>query len=212
MALSDFLQRTVRSVARAVGRDLSRQLRRSAGASAPASRSSSRRSSTSSSPEHPHHPGPGKSSNHTSGHIPNANEPATEYDVETFGLPTFRYSPADNGMPDPGEVVWTWVPFEEHDGRGKDRPVLVLAHRDRHIIFIQMTSQDNTRDAAHEAHWGRYWMDVGSGDWDPKGRPSEVRLDRLLIAHESVIRREGSFLDRAIYDKVCQAVREIHRR
>ena len=37
------------------------------------------------------------------------------------------YEPQTDGAPDPGEVVWTWVPFEENDGRGKDRPVLVVA-------------------------------------------------------------------------------------
>ncbi|GAB5080487.1 hypothetical protein ARTHROSP310_36360 [Arthrobacter sp. AD-310] len=27
-----------------------------------------------------------------------------------------------DGEPDPGEVVWTWVPYQEDHGRGKDRP------------------------------------------------------------------------------------------
>ena len=36
------------------------------------------------------------------------------------------YAPRDDGRPDPGEIVWAWVPFEEGDGRGKDRPVLVV--------------------------------------------------------------------------------------
>jgi hypothetical protein len=37
------------------------------------------------------------------------------------------YNPSTDGDPDPGEIVWTWVPYEENDGRGKDRPVLVVA-------------------------------------------------------------------------------------
>lgn len=35
------------------------------------------------------------------------------------------YSPEMDGDADPGEVVWAWVPYEENDGRGKDRPVVV---------------------------------------------------------------------------------------
>ena len=38
----------------------------------------------------------------------------------------FEYAPEHDGHPDPGEVVWTWVPFEEDATRGKDRPVVVL--------------------------------------------------------------------------------------
>lgn len=142
--------------------------------------------------------------------LPGPNERAVEYDIERFGLPDFDYEPERNGAPDPGEVVWTWVPFDENDGRGKDRPVLVLAETEEHLIFGQMTSKDNTRDADWEAKWGRHWMDVGSGAWDHKGRPSEVRLDRLLVAHMDQIRREGSFLRKDIYDDVVRALKNLH--
>src|SRR5450756_320149 len=37
------------------------------------------------------------------------------------------YAPNLDSVPDPGEVVWTWVPFEEDFERGKDRPVLLLS-------------------------------------------------------------------------------------
>ncbi|MDT7590021.1 MAG: hypothetical protein QOE32_7571, partial [Pseudonocardiales bacterium] len=40
------------------------------------------------------------------------------------------YAPNPDGGADPGEVVWAWVPFEEHDGRGKDRPLLVVGRDD----------------------------------------------------------------------------------
>jgi hypothetical protein len=40
------------------------------------------------------------------------------------------YSPNLDGRADPGEVVWTWVTYEEDPSRGKDRPVLVVG-RDR---------------------------------------------------------------------------------
>jgi hypothetical protein len=37
-----------------------------------------------------------------------------------------RYAPELDGEPDPGEVVWAWVPYEDDPGQGKDRPVLLL--------------------------------------------------------------------------------------
>lgn len=143
--------------------------------------------------------------------MPGPLDQAIEYDVERFGLPDFEYNPKKDNQPDPGEIVWTWVPFEENDGRGKDRPVLVLAALDEHVIFAQTTSKDNTSDVAHEARWGRYWMDIGSGAWDSKGRESEVRLDRLCIVHEDQIRREGDKLDRNIYNKVVEAIKIVAR-
>jgi hypothetical protein len=49
-----------------------------------------------------------------------------------------------DGVPDPGEVVWTWVPFEENDGRGKDRPVLVVAVESAGTyLAVQLTSKDH---------------------------------------------------------------------
>jgi hypothetical protein len=122
------------------------------------------------------------------------------------------YSPSADGDADPGEVVWAWVPFEENDGRGKDRPVLVVARHGPHLLALQMTSQDNTRDAADEARWGREWMDVGPGDWDPRGRPSEVRLDRVLRLAPDAVRREGARLDRARFDRVAAELHRLHGR
>ncbi|MGW2658988.1 type II toxin-antitoxin system PemK/MazF family toxin, partial [Streptomyces sp. NPDC001478] len=47
----------------------------------------------------------------------------TEADPQAVGPVRTSYAPDRDGDPDPGEIVWTWVPFEENDGRGKDRPV-----------------------------------------------------------------------------------------
>ena len=38
------------------------------------------------------------------------------------------YEPELDGQPDPGEVVWGWVPYEEDPSQGKDRPVLLIGH------------------------------------------------------------------------------------
>ena len=39
---------------------------------------------------------------------------------------TVTYQPERDGDPDPGEVVWTWVPYEDDPEQGKDRPVVVI--------------------------------------------------------------------------------------
>lgn len=135
----------------------------------------------------------------------------------TAGTPepavTSRYAPETDGEPDPGEVVWAWVPYEDDPSQGKDRPVLVL---DTDVdgegwTGLMLSSQDHDRDAADEARHGRIWMDVGSGGWDPQGRPSEVRLDRLLHLRRDGVRREGAALDSRIFDDVVAAVRGLPR-
>jgi hypothetical protein len=119
------------------------------------------------------------------------------------------YRPHADGRPDPGEVVWAWVPFEEADGRGKDRPVLVIGRRGTQLLGLMLTSKDHDRDAADEARHGRYWTDLGSGPWDSRGRPSEVRLDRLLVLDPSGVRREGAALDRVRFDRVVAEARRV---
>jgi hypothetical protein len=101
--------------------------------------------------------------------------------------------------------VWAWVPYDEGDGRGKDRPVLVVGRRGADLVGLLLTSKDHDRDAADEARHGRTWMDVGRGGWDRQGRPSEVRLDRLLVLDPAEVRREGAALDRAVFDRVVAA-------
>ena len=65
-----------------------------------------------------------------------------------------------------------WVPFDEGDGRGKDRPVLVIGRRGRTCWALMLSSQDHDRDAADEARHGRHWTDLGTGAWDARG-PAE---------------------------------------
>lgn len=115
------------------------------------------------------------------------------------------YSPNDNDRAEPGEVVWAWVPFEEDASRGKDRPVLVVGVEDTIVLALPMSSQDHDRDAQQEAREGRFWMDVGTGPWDSRGRPSEVRLDRLLRLRSDAVRREGVALAPALFEAVVEA-------
>ena len=117
------------------------------------------------------------------------------------------YAPRPDGLPDPGEVVWTWVPYEDDPTQGKDRPVLVIGVDGTSLIALVMTSKDHDRDAAQEAAAGRLWMDVGTGAWDAQRRPSEVRLNRVLRLAPGAVRREGAALPRTTFDQVVAAAR-----
>ena len=110
------------------------------------------------------------------------------------------YAPDLDGRADPGEVVWTWVTYEEDPTRGKDRPVLVIGRDHATLLGLMMSSQE--RHAAD-----RSWVGIGSGSWDGEGRPSWVRLDRVLDVPEESIRREGAILERTVFDRVAARLR-----
>lgn len=130
---------------------------------------------------------------------------------ERPAVPGPVYAPEVDGEPDAGEVVWGWVPYEDDPAQGKDRPVLLLARDGDAWLGLMLSSQDHDLDAADEARHGRHWMDVGTGGWDRDGRPSEVRLDRLLRLDDSTIRREGAALDRDVFDAVVARARSFHQ-
>jgi hypothetical protein len=110
------------------------------------------------------------------------------------------YAPDLDGRADPGEIVWTWVVYEDDPTRGKDRPVLVVG-RDRSVLLGLMVSSQG-RHAGE-----RDWVGIGAGAWDYEGRESWVRLDRVLDVPEEGIRREGAILDREIFDAVAARLR-----
>ncbi|WP_370617943.1 type II toxin-antitoxin system PemK/MazF family toxin [Mumia sp. Pv 4-285] len=124
------------------------------------------------------------------------------------GALDMTYAPKPDGRPDPGEIVWTWVAYEDDPRQGKDRPVLVVGRRGSTLVAVTMTSKDHDRDAADEARWGRHWLDIGAGGWDRQGRPSEVRLDRLITVDPTAVRREGAVLPRERFDAVVAGVRK----
>ena len=142
-------------------------------------------------------------------------------DRRTGGALRLAYAPHADHRPDPGEVVWAWVPYEEDITQGKDRPVLVIAEEDadrggsdgsgRVLVALMLTSRDRTAAGAvaTDEH-GSTWVDIGSGDWDRQDRPSEVRADRLLRLAPEAVRREGGRLDRQRYERVADAVRKVH--
>ncbi|MDE0572838.1 type II toxin-antitoxin system PemK/MazF family toxin [Demequina sp. B12] len=132
------------------------------------------------------------------------------YPGDYTGYVTVHYDPHPDGRPDPGEIVWTWVPFEEDHSQGKDRPVLLIGYAGEWLVGLQLTSKDHDLDAAQEARWGRYWLDIGSGPWDRKRRPSEVRLDRLIRVDPAAVRREGAILDKERFEAVQHSLNEVH--
>lgn len=120
------------------------------------------------------------------------------------------YAPRGDGKADPGEVVWTWVPYEEDATQGKNRPVLVVGRDGGRLVALMLTSKDHDGRRALDARHGRRWMDVGTGGWDRQRRPSEVRLDRVLLLDPDAIRREGAALDPARFRAVARAARRLH--
>jgi mRNA-degrading endonuclease toxin of MazEF toxin-antitoxin module len=137
-------------------------------------------------------------------HVPAALAPGRAHDYD--GPVTLAYAPRHDGEPDPGEVVWTWVPYEEDASLGKDRPVVVMgrptAGRAGELAVLMLSTKDHHDDPR--------WTVLGRGGWDPQGRVSSVRLDRVLAVSPSAVRREGAALERDRFDHVAAALRTVH--
>jgi PemK-like, MazF-like toxin of type II toxin-antitoxin system len=110
------------------------------------------------------------------------------------------YAPDLDGRADPGEIVWTWVVYEDDPTRGKDRPVLVVGRDRSTLLGLMLSSQDHH-------HSDPNWVGIGSGSWDYESRASWVRLDRVLDVPEEGIRREGAILDREVFEVVATRLR-----
>jgi hypothetical protein len=114
-----------------------------------------------------------------------------------------EYSPCLDGDPDPGEVVWTWVPYEEDATQGKDRPVVIIGRKDADLLAVPLTSK---------LHANELQVVVGPGPWDSEGRVSYAKVTRLLEVDPTQVRREGAILERRHFDDVVAGVRRAHRR
>jgi hypothetical protein len=110
------------------------------------------------------------------------------------------YSPQLDGDADPGEIVWTWVAYEEDPAQGKDRPVVVVGRRGPALLGLMLSSNGDRNGQRH-------WLALGPGEWDRDDRPSWVRLDRVLEVDEDGIRREGAVLDRQRFDRIAAILR-----
>ena len=113
------------------------------------------------------------------------------------------YAPQPDGRADPGEIVWTWVAYEEDAAQGKDRPVLVVGRHGSVLLGLMLSSQS-------ERQGQRHWLALGPGDWDREKRPSFVRLDRVIQVEEAGIRREGAVLDRPRFDRIADVLKHTY--
>ena len=150
-------------------------------------------------------PAPPRAGSRTAGAGPGAGAGAAEttrYPGDYEGAVRPVYSPHPDGVPDPGEVVWTWVPYEEDPTQGKDRPVLLIGRSGDYLLALMMT----TRDRSNAGRTDPDYVDVGSGAWDRQGRPSEVKVDRVLRIRPADIRRDGAVLEEAMFSRVADAL------
>ena len=159
-------------------KDESRQREaRTSGSSAPKPSASKSSSANSSAPK-PSAPAPTVASD------------GSDYPGDYRDMINFEYSPSLDGDADPGEIVWTWVPFEEDHSQGKDRPVLLVGRDGEYLLALMMTSKDHN----NREHADPNYLDIGSGPWDPQGRASEVKLNRVIRVRLDAMRREGAIM------------------
>lgn len=115
---------------------------------------------------------------------------SSDYPGDYRDMINFEYSPSLDGDADPGEIVWTWVPFEEDHSQGKDRPVLLVGRDGEYLLALMMTSKDHN----NREHADPNYLDIGSGPWDPQGRASEVKLNRVIRVRPDAMRRESAIM------------------
>jgi len=160
------------------------------------SRQGEARTSGSSAPK-PSAPKPSSAKSTANSSAPKPSEPAStvasdgsDYPGDYRDMINFEYSPSLDGDADPGEIVWTWVPFEEDHSQGKDRPVLLVGRDGEYLLALMMTSKDHN----NREHADPNYLDIGSGPWDPQGRASEVKLNRVIRVRPDSMRREGAIM------------------
>ena len=117
-----------------------------------------------------------------------------------------EYTPSLDGDADPGEVVWTWVPYEDDPSQGKDRPVLIVGRRGAGLagsglVGVALTSKQHDREPQ---------VEVGTGPWDREGRTSYAKLERLLAVDPHQVRREGAVLGKRRFDEVIAGLERLH--
>lgn len=110
------------------------------------------------------------------------------------------YAPDMDGQTDPGEVVWAPVMLEGDAEKSRERAVVVVGRHKQILLGALISTHDRHADSPH-------WLFIGSGAWDPEGRPSWVRLDRILEVPESGIRRSGAIMPRRRFDRIAARLR-----
>jgi mRNA-degrading endonuclease toxin of MazEF toxin-antitoxin module len=134
------------------------------------------------------------------GRRPWGTDPAPDgYVIERIdrSVVSVSYEPHPDGKPDPGEVVWLWIPYEEDATVGKDRPAVVVGWDDQqHLAVVPLTSKFHAGEVS-----------VGVGSWDGSRRRSYAKVDQIYSVKRIFVRREGSSLAKASFDQLVAALR-----
>lgn len=123
----------------------------------------------------------------------------------TLGSVRVTYKPDyPDGHPDPGEVVWAKVRFQEDVNQSKDRPVLIIGriNGSDKLAAVQLTSNVTGRPDS---------MMIGTGSWDRLGRNSAVKLSQIIVVDPKDYRREGSKFERDKFEAVIGRLAAYHR-
>ncbi|ANE04572.1 type II toxin-antitoxin system PemK/MazF family toxin [Corynebacterium crudilactis] len=110
------------------------------------------------------------------------------------------YAPDMDGQADPGEVVWIWAPADGPQQPPRERAIVVVG-RNRNAILGLLISCNPAHRTDDD------WIDIGSGSWDPRGRQSWVRLDRILEVSELGITRQGTVIPQGRFERIANRLR-----
>ncbi|WP_329217770.1 type II toxin-antitoxin system PemK/MazF family toxin [Streptomyces sp. NBC_01485] len=108
------------------------------------------------------------------------------------GRSTQKYGLA--GHPQPAEIWWANVPFEDGPGT-KDRPCLVLMVRGDRVTVAKITSK------YHDERAGVIPLPPGAVG-DAQGRPSFLETDELRQVRVRDFRRRVGVVDPVLWDQV----------
>ena len=109
------------------------------------------------------------------------------------------YAPDMDGQADPGEVVWVHIRTQK-GGELELRSLLIIGRKKHTLLGLLISSNE------HNSH-SPTWIAIGSGPWDPEGKESYVRLDKVLEIPESEIQRRGVSMPERRYDRIAARLR-----
>lgn len=127
-------------------------------------------------------------------------EPATVARPTAEVARSIVYAPDMDGQTDPGEVVWAPVLLEGDAEKPRERAVVVVGRHKQTLLGALISTRERHADSPT-------WLFIGSGAWDPEGRPSWVRLDKIIEVPEVGIRRSGAVMPRRRFDRIAARLR-----
>ena len=127
-------------------------------------------------------------------------EPATVARPTAEMARSIVYAPDMDGQTDPGEVVWAPVLLEGDAEKPRERAVVVVGRHKQTLLGALISTHERHADSPT-------WLFIGSGAWDPEGRPSWVRLDKIIEVPEVGIRRSGAMMPRRRFDRIAARLR-----